>query len=1080
MEAVGCLVRIRPLVPREYGYGLVADSVGDGKTVHVRKVTAGKAKVVQSTQADCVLTGDSTQAEVYAHAEGYAVCVLEGVNSTVFAYGQSGTGKTFSMLGKETKGGENKTVIGDKVVDLDYALEGEGSGVIPRAVRDVFDRMDQNGGEFVYRTTCSYLQVYGSQVLDLLKDSAQGARGGKGSSQGGKGKGKGPALQPWSTSLSPVMDVVEDPVWGVNMPSVEQVSVESSAEVFELLASGSKHRTMRQTLYNEQSSRSHLILQLRVERFERLPDGSPNMRKVRRGKLNLVDLAGSERWQADVNSTDEHIREMKAINESLSALSKVFIALTRKTDHVPYRDSKLTRILSDSIGGNSRTLLIATVSPSEINLEETCGTLRFVDTAKRVMLKVKANEEVNGATLLNHYEAELERMRNLLRSMTEGGEGAKLKEMEKKNKQLSAELNQTQIALAKNVQLPVADDAARTSPAKRSPSARRNTVSDPRYSVLAGVDPKYMLNASNGIMSMRELRAAEMAELKEFERRIDERRQRILNEEKMQLEALRRLRANKADIEEEELKERAAENKMRAERAKAGAGGASQRSIPTQSTEGSKYTLRPPPGISASMQQPVVARKDASKSTSLPAKSSSQRELARLQKRKEELAKEEKEQMKVLEELRSKAASLEDEKRQAAEAAEEKRRELEEAEAQSDAKMAELLEAQRQHAAAKEEIEQTKLAEVAALQKDLEEMRVKRDSELAAEREALAAERKRLEEMKEAEVAALQRELEEMRLAREAEMEAEKIAMKEVRAAELAELHAEMEEIQRLRGELAGGKAAEASRPKTAERALLSEHRGGSREERVQRLSAVMMIQKQGRKMLGKIRQRQSLQEEKDHELEALQREIEELRQLKEGMASDVELERQTAEVERMVQMLEAGKSPSASPNQSTPSSSSKSSPVTPSSRSYLPARTDSGLPPRPSRLSVGGDPSSTPPAQRHHSSPSGGSGPTSTVSDASTREQDAMREEHFGLSHSERLLRVSAILKIQQRFRSKLQDIRARKVAEAEATLRGHYATGARERIKRIKTIVKVQRAFRRRHGFLSPARGSPGVRRT
>jgi len=264
------------------------------------------------------------------------------------------------------------------------------------------------------------------------------------------------------------------------------------------------------------------------------------------------------------------------------------------------------------------------------------------------------------------------------------------------------------------------------------------------------------------------------------------------------------------------------------------------------------------------------------------------------------------------------------------------------------------------------------------------------------------------------------------------------------------------------------GGAAPERRPQTAERIMLSEHRGGAREERVQRLGAIMKIQTQGRKMLGKIRQRQSLQQEKDSELEALQREIEELRQLKEGMASDVEVERQTAEVERMVQLLEGGQGLSSPGSPQTSASS-------PSPQRSAGRGGPSGLPPRPSRLSQGsGDLTPSPSAGRRiHSNL--GSGPASTASDESTKEQDAMREEHFGLTHDERLTRVGAILKIQQRFRKKIKDLRARKAAEAEATLRGHYATGARERIKRIKTIVKLQRAFRRRHGFVSPAKASP-----
>uniref|UniRef100_K3X600 Kinesin motor domain-containing protein n=1 Tax=Globisporangium ultimum (strain ATCC 200006 / CBS 805.95 / DAOM BR144) TaxID=431595 RepID=K3X600_GLOUD len=154
---------------------------------------------------------------------------------------------------------------------------------------------------------------------------------------------------------------------------------------------GNRNRTIRATEYNEKSSRSHALLQLSAEVESRGIEGATTI--IRRAKLNLVDLAGSEKWDTDVAMGNDRCKELTSINQSLSALGNVISALANsKRTHIPYRDSKLTRLLQDSLGGNTRTVVIATISPSETALDETISTLMFADRAKCVMVNVKANE----------------------------------------------------------------------------------------------------------------------------------------------------------------------------------------------------------------------------------------------------------------------------------------------------------------------------------------------------------------------------------------------------------------------------------------------------------------------------------------------------------------------------------------------------------------------------------------------------------------------------------------------------------------------------------------------------------------
>lgn len=349
---------------------------------------------------DCVYGPDDTQKQVYERSARSAVInVLAGYNASIIAYGQTGSGKTYTMTGE---------------------LEGEGRGIIPRAVDDVFGHIqrDQKGSfrcKFLVRA--SYLQIYNEVVSDLLK--------------------------PEATNLT----VREDPRHGVRVEGLSEWVVRTPADVYTLMARGAMARATGATKLNEISSRSHAIFVLIVEKSviedddftdpamldhqSALPsfgfDEGAGIRKrtprqiVKVGKLYLVDLAGSERVHL-TGATGKRLEESKKINQSLSALGNVISALTEssrgsgsgkstKGKHIPYRDSRLTRILEDSLGGNCKTTFMAMISPAVEAFPESLSTLKFAHRAKKVKNLARVNEDVDHVTLLRKYERELRKLR---------------------------------------------------------------------------------------------------------------------------------------------------------------------------------------------------------------------------------------------------------------------------------------------------------------------------------------------------------------------------------------------------------------------------------------------------------------------------------------------------------------------------------------------------------------------------------------------------------------------------------------------------------------------------------------------
>uniref|UniRef100_A0A182MQK1 Kinesin motor domain-containing protein n=1 Tax=Anopheles culicifacies TaxID=139723 RepID=A0A182MQK1_9DIPT len=328
---------------------------------------------------DRTFAPNSKQHEVYqAVVAPYIEEVLSGFNCTVFAYGQTGTGKTFTMVGEEEP-------------ELSAAWEDDTqTGIIPRAVNHLFDELRMTELEFSMRI--SYLELYNEELCDLLSTD--------------------------DTVKIRIFDDVQKK-GSVIVQGLEEIPVHSKDDVYKLLAKGQERRKTASTLMNAQSSRSHTIFSIIVHIKENGIDGE-EMLKI--GKLNLVDLAGSENISKAGNEKGIRTRETVNINQSLLTLGRVITALVEKTPHIPYRESKLTRLLQESLGGRTKTSIIATVSPGNKDFEETLSTLEYAHRAKNIQNKPEANQKLSKKTVIKEYTEEIDRLkRDLMAARDKNG-----------------------------------------------------------------------------------------------------------------------------------------------------------------------------------------------------------------------------------------------------------------------------------------------------------------------------------------------------------------------------------------------------------------------------------------------------------------------------------------------------------------------------------------------------------------------------------------------------------------------------------------------------------------------------------
>ncbi|NXN96437.1 KIF1B protein, partial [Rhinopomastus cyanomelas] len=306
--------------------------------------------------------------EMLLHAfEGYNVCI--------FAYGQTGAGKSYTMMGKQ---------------------EESQAGIIPQLCEELFEKINDNSNEEMsYSVEVSYMEIYCERVRDLLNP---------------KNKGN--------------LRVREHPLLGPYVEDLSKLAVTSYTDIADLMDAGNKARTVAATNMNETSSRSHAVFTIVFT--QKKHDAETDLCTEKVSKISLVDLAGSERADS-TGAKGTRLKEGANINKSLTTLGKVISALAevdnctskskkkKKTDFIPYRDSVLTWLLRENLGGNSRTAMVAALSPADINYDETLSTLRYADRAKQIKCNAVINEDPN-AKLVRELKEEVTRLKDLLRA----------------------------------------------------------------------------------------------------------------------------------------------------------------------------------------------------------------------------------------------------------------------------------------------------------------------------------------------------------------------------------------------------------------------------------------------------------------------------------------------------------------------------------------------------------------------------------------------------------------------------------------------------------------------------------------
>lgn len=379
--------RIRPKTPREASSGtsIFVNEKGNSNTSIIDGAWPSEMLIVSNSaithnakqrfRFDSVFPETASQESVFEEMAAPLVrAVCSGYNAALFAYGQTGTGKTHTMLGEDIWMLASRKEL--SVNQRDVLEHSEMRGVIPRAMHLLFSLLRDKP----HKVSVSYLEIYNEKILDLLNDASTGS-----------------------------LEIREDKQGNVQVCDAIVKRVSSTQEVFDQLWKGARNRAVSSTDMNEHSSRSHTIFQVLVE-----TKGQGNIPGTK-AKLNLVDLAGSEKWRPHQLSefSDQRIAEMTSINQSLSNLGNCVRGLLRPggSKHIPFRNSKLTRLLQDSLGGSSQCGFVVTVSPSELAHEETISTLQFADRVKRVQVKADVNLVETPESLLKKLEVELNKAR---------------------------------------------------------------------------------------------------------------------------------------------------------------------------------------------------------------------------------------------------------------------------------------------------------------------------------------------------------------------------------------------------------------------------------------------------------------------------------------------------------------------------------------------------------------------------------------------------------------------------------------------------------------------------------------------
>ncbi|CAI8587068.1 unnamed protein product [Vicia faba] len=340
--AIRVYCRVRPFLPGQQSNGQsTVDYIGeDGNIMIVNPLKQGKdARKVFSFNK--VFTTNATQEQIYVDTQPLVRSVLDGYNACIFAYGQTGSGKTYTMSGPDL-------------------MTEETWGVNYRALRDLFHISKERADAIKYEVSVQMIEIYNEQVRDLLVSDGSNRR----------------------------LDIRNNSqLNGLNVPDACLVPVSCTQDVLDLMKIGQKNRAVGATALNERSSRSHSVLTIHVRGRDLVSNS------VLKGCLHLVDLAGSERVEKS-EAVGERLKEAQHINKSLSALGDVISALAQKSQHIPYRNSKLTQVLQDSLGGHAKTLMFVHINPELNAFGETISTLKFAERVASIELgAAKSNKE---------------------------------------------------------------------------------------------------------------------------------------------------------------------------------------------------------------------------------------------------------------------------------------------------------------------------------------------------------------------------------------------------------------------------------------------------------------------------------------------------------------------------------------------------------------------------------------------------------------------------------------------------------------------------------------------------------------
>ncbi len=350
-------IRIRPLLPHEDFEYWIIDPVNNLITSSfdnninfknkkdknnlnsINQLLLDNIYIPQSFKFDKIFTKEATSEKIYLEiCQDIIKGFLKGINGTIFTYGQTTSGKTYTILG-----------------NINYP------GILPCSLKNLFDLLEYQKKEknFNYNLYCSYIEIYNEIIHDLIGD-ATGCK------------------------------IIEDSNYGLIVSEAQKICINSFEEGIQLKDIGEEKRQYKNTIINEYSSRSHTIFQLFLETSTMDEENNTVYNKY--SLLNLVDLAGSERVNKDENLNANNNNETGYINKSLFALANVIKKLSEnKNNHIPYRDSKLTRLLSVALGGGSLVTIICNISPSANNYFQTVSTLRFASRAKNIRIKPEIN-----------------------------------------------------------------------------------------------------------------------------------------------------------------------------------------------------------------------------------------------------------------------------------------------------------------------------------------------------------------------------------------------------------------------------------------------------------------------------------------------------------------------------------------------------------------------------------------------------------------------------------------------------------------------------------------------------------------